>query len=316
MKKLFVLIALIAACLSLNAQAFNKQKLDSLFNSIEKFDKTMGSFSLTKEGKIVYQRTIGYVDINNQIKANNESKYRIGSISKTFTSTIIMQLIEENKLALSSRLDILFPAIPNAKLITIEQMLRHRSGLFNFTNAKDYPSFMEQPKSQKEMLEIIIKNGTVFEPDEKAEYSNTNYLLLTYIIEKVEKKSFSKVLEERITKPCNLKNTYFGGKINTKNNEALSYKKMAGWELDTETDMSIPAGAGGIVSTATDLNRFFTCLFSNQLVSEESLNQMKTMVDNYGLGLFQYPFLRKKPLGIPVGSMVSGRWQPISPKTK
>ncbi|MBC8485640.1 MAG: beta-lactamase family protein [Candidatus Cloacimonetes bacterium] len=289
MKKKLTLIALLFLFMTfrINAQAFDKAKMDSLFKRIENNEKGMGSISIFKNKNEIYQNSFGFADIENKIRSTKKTKYRIGSFSKTFTATIIMQLIDENKLSLDTKLGEFYPDIPNAKKITIEQLLRHRSGLYNLTNSEDYQNWMVKPHSKSEVLKIFIENGIVFKPDEKAEYSNTNYILLSYIAEKIELKEYSEILNKRIIDPCRLKNTYYGGKINTAENEALSYTKLAAWELATETDMSVPAGAGGIVSNSTDLNIFYNHLFHGKLVSDNLLQEMKKIVDSYGIGMFQ-----------------------------
>ena len=271
--------------------------MDSLFTLIDENHKGMGSVSVFHDGKEVYQNTIGFVDIENEIKTNGETKYRIGSISKTFTATIIMQLVEEKKLKLDTKLRKFFPDVPNAKKITIEQLLRHRSGLFNFTSSPDYTQWMEEPKSRDELLAIIEENGNVFEPGETAGYSNTNYVLLSFIAEDIEGKPFAEILQERIAKPCGLKNTFYGGKIDTDMNEAESYTRKSEWEEATETDMSVPIGAGAIISTPTDLNRFYTCLFFFFFVSDKSLDEMMRIEDDFGIGMFTFPFHEKTAYG-------------------
>jgi D-alanyl-D-alanine carboxypeptidase len=290
---------LLCILLSLNsfAQDFDRVKMDSLFSILDSNNKAMGSVSVFKNGLEVYQKSIGYADVEKNLKANTSTKYRIGSISKTFTAAIVMQLVEEGKLTLDTRLSDFYREIPNAGKITLEQLLRHRSGLFNFTNASSYFTWMENPKTQEELIRIFIENGIVFEPDEKFEYSNTNYVLLSFIIEKTDKKPYAEVLEERITTPLQLADTYLGGKIGAKTNEAKSYILNTDWTLATETDMSIPLGAGAIVSTPSDLNKFFNALFNYHVITKESLLQMTRMVDGYGLGLFQIPFYERKAFG-------------------
>jgi len=276
---------------------FNRAKMDSLFAKIDEEKQGMGSIAIAKHGKLVYQNTFGYADIGENIPANATTTYRIGSISKTFTAAIIMQLVEEGKLTLDTKLSEYFPQIPNADKITIEQMLRHRSGLFNFTSAEDYTEWMEEPQSQDELVEKMVENGTVFEPGEKAEYSNTNYVLLSYIAETIDGKEFADILKDRITEPLKLEHTYYGGKINPKENEARSYTLLDDWQTATETDMSVPAGAGAIVSNPTDLTTFFSALFTGEVVSENSLEEMTELVDGIGLGMFQIPFYDKRAFG-------------------
>lgn len=297
MKKYTVILLFIFLAAGLCAQEFDRVKMDSLFSLIDAGQKGMGSISIFSMGEEVYQRSIGYSDVENGLLADASTKYRIGSISKPFTSVIIMQFVDEGKLALDSKLYSFYPGVPNAREITIEQLLRHESGIFNFTNSRKYTSYMEQPKTRAELLKIIVDGGTIFKPGERMEYSNSNYVLLSMIIEQVEMKDFSKVLNERIIKPLKLKNTYYGSKIVSSKNEAFSYNGGDTWELSTETDMSIPLGAGAIVSTPTDLNIFFFALFNGKLVSQESLDKMTEFSDNVGLGLFLLPFYEKRAVG-------------------
>jgi len=147
------------------------------------------------------------------------------------------------------------------------------------------------------MLAIISKGGVDFQPNEKFSYSNSGYVVLAYIIEKVSKQSYSKYLSNRITSKIGLSNTYVGTKTDTKKNESFSYRFSNSWEQGPETDMSIPGGAGAIVSTPADLTKFIESLFSLKLVSKSSLEQMKIMTDGFGMGMFQFPFYTKVAYG-------------------
>ena len=149
------------------------------------------------------------------------------------------------------------------------------------------------------MIERIIANGTNFEPNEKTQYSNTNYVLLSYIAEEIEKKDFATILENRIIKPLALKRTEYGRLIEPKNNEALPYYfEGSAWkEIKLQTNMSVPKGAGAVVSTPTELNTFFINLFNNNLVSNASLESMKNAEEGMGLGLMKLPFEEKEVYG-------------------
>jgi len=275
------------------SQDFDKSKLDGYFTALETNNKFMGNVAVSKDKKIIYTKSIGYIDVENKIKANEESKYRIGSISKTFTTVLVLKAAEENKLDLNQTIEKYFPAVKNSQNITIKNLLNHRSGIHNFTADKDYLAWSSQSKTEKEMVEIIAKAESDSEPNTKSSYSNSNFVLLTYILEKIYKNPYSKILTKYITQPIGLANTYFGGKINIANNECKSYKHMENWKQEPETDMSIPLGAGGIVSTASDLVKFSDALFSGKLLKKESLELMKSVLDGYGLGLFQFPFYDK-----------------------
>ncbi|MCC8358719.1 serine hydrolase domain-containing protein [Salinimicrobium sediminilitoris] len=292
MKNIFIPLLFLAMGGLANAQNIQRlEKVDSLFNILENNEMAMGSISIFSKGKEVYQRSIGYSELENASEADAATIYRIGSITKTFTAVVIMQLIEEDRLKPDTFLQQFFPQIPNSDKITINHLLRHQSGLFNVTDDEDFRSWMLKPQSREAMLNRFVKNGILFEPAEKAQYSNTNYLLLSYIAEDVEDKTFAEIVEERIIKKLDLKNTFYGGKINPENNEARSYVKSEdAWQVTPETDMSVPMGAGGLVSTPKDLNIFFYHLFEGNLVSEISLEAMKNTENGIGSGIMKLPF--------------------------
>jgi len=285
------------------SQNFDKAKMDQLFDVLAQKEKAMGSVTLSKNGNVIYSRAIGYSSITdaNKQPSTTLTKYRIGSITKMFTTTMIFQLVEDGKLKLTTTLDTYFPKLPNANKITIGNLLNHHSGLHNFTNDPEYMSYMTQPKTQDEMLAIFAKSNVDFQPNEKGEYSNTNFVILGFIIEKITKQSYSVNLKQRITSKIGLSDTYYGGKTNANNNECFSYQFVSNWKQMPETDMSIPGGAGAIVSTPTDLTKFIEALFSLKLVKQNSLDQMKTITDGFGMGMFQIPFYDHKALGHPGG---------------
>jgi D-alanyl-D-alanine carboxypeptidase len=301
MKILSLIFLLFALSFSVFSQNFDQAKLDQFFDALSTKNKGMGSLAISKDGKILYTRAVGisHIGDNGFVSADAKSKYRIGSITKMFTATMVFQLVEEGKLKLDDTLDKFFPEIPNAKKITVAQMLNHHSGIHNFTDdAQNYLSYSRRPQTHEQLLAIIGKTTPDFEPGAKAAYSNSNYLLLGYIIEKIAKKSYKDALNERIAVKINLSDTFYGGKINGANNESLSFDFINGaWKVFGETDMSVPGGAGAIVSTPTDLTKFITALFDGKLVSQKSLDVMKTITDGYGSGILQFPLDDKKLYG-------------------
>ena len=297
-----ILITIFIVALSFAAgftQTLNKAKLDSLFDVLLAKNKAMGSVAIARNGRILYTRAIGYSVISPSEKklATPTTKYRIGSITKMFTAAMVFQLIEEGKLKLTTPVDAFFPALPGAKQITISNLLNHRSGLHNFTDDADFVNWMSKQKTGAEMLAILASEKPDFEPNQKAAYSNSNYVVLGYVIEKITGQTYSKNLHDRITSKLQLANTYVGDKINIKNNESFSYMLLDDWKLQPETDMSIPGGAGSIVSTPADLVKFIQGLFGLKIISASSVLQMKTITDGYGMGMFQIPFYEKKAYG-------------------
>lgn len=280
----------------LSAQ-FDDDLADAYFDVLEQNDKFNGSVAIAKDRKIIYKRSIGFADFENKKKVDPNTLFRIGSISKTFTAAMMMKAVDEGKINLNQTIDKYFPTVKNSDKITVEMLLSHRSGIFNITADPTYLSWNTEPKTEKELVKMISDYDSDFEPGSEFEYSNSNYILLSFILEKIYKKSYSKILNELIIKPLDLKNTVFENKINSSKNEAFSYKYNGNWIKSPITDMSIPLGAGGISSTPTDLILFAEALFGGRMVSKESLEKMETMKDGYGYGLFKIPFYDKTAFG-------------------
>ncbi|GAA0749776.1 serine hydrolase domain-containing protein [Gaetbulibacter jejuensis] len=280
------------------AQSINTQKLDSYFNTLEVNQKFMGSVAILKDGKVIYNKQVGYSDMASKQKPNKETKYRIGSVSKLFTATLTFKAIKEGKISLNQTIEKYFPEIKNASSITISNLLNHRSGIRSFTDNKEaFLSYHTRPKTEKEMVEIITQGGSDFNPDEKAAYSNSNYVLLSYILEKFYKKPYARILEDEIVRPLNLNHTFFGSKIDVTNNECYAYQFEKQWKKTDETDPSIDMGAGGIVSTPTDLIHFTEALFNNKILSSESVSKMQIIQDKFGMGLFKIEYYNESSYG-------------------
>ncbi|UYZ62625.1 serine hydrolase domain-containing protein [Hymenobacter weizhouensis] len=282
--------------LPLSAQQFNKAKLDSLLTALADHHKLMGSLVLSQNGQVVYRRAVGLAQPNTA--ATPATHYRIGSVTKLFTAALVLQLVEEGRLAFSTPLATWFPQLPNAARITVDHLLHHRSGLANFTSAPAYQQYLTQPQTQAQMLTIMGGAAPEFEPGARFAYSNTNYVLLGYIVEKITGQPYAQAVQQRIATKLGLKDTYYGGRIRAKAQEAASFRwNGAAWLPEPETDMSIPGGAGALVSTPADLARFVESLFGGQLLKPASLQLMLTMQDGYGIALMRLPFYDKTSYG-------------------
>lgn len=293
-KKIWVTLIVGISFLNSYSQKLNVAKLDSLFKALEEKNLFMGSIAVSKNGNLIYSKSIGKADIAANESLSFKTKYRIGSITKTFTSTLVLKAIENKKITLNQTIDKFFPTIQNSEKITVGNLLNHRSGIPDFLLADDFANGYTEYKSQEEMIAIISKLKSGFSPNSKADYSSSNYYLLTIILEKIYKKSYQELLDEQIVKPLKLRNTYFGGKINTHNNECYSYYFSNKWEKETEGDMSVPLGAGGIVSNPYDLTIFIENLFNGKIINFKSLKLMTQIRDKYGMGIFELPFYNKK----------------------
>jgi CubicO group peptidase (beta-lactamase class C family) len=298
------------------AQTLDKAKLDLFFDRLAEKKKAMGSLTIAKDGKVVYTRAIGYAQIDATAKTplTAATRFRIASITKTFTAVMILQLVEEGKLKLTDTLDKFYPQVPNARKITILQILSHRSGIPNV--GRDQATWRPGAAVTKdEMLALIVKGVPEFEPDTKNSYSNSGYFLLGLILEKLTGKSYDQALEERINSKIGLKDTYVAtGPIDVNKGEALTYS-IAGsaWKQSFETHPSI---GFQLISTPGDMAKFIQSLFDLKLISQESLNQMKTMRDDEGLGLVTFTFAGKTFYGNTGGGDNYGSWLAYQPEEK
>lgn len=303
MKRLFPTNLLVFVMVLLTAQGFAQKldfqpKMDSLLSGLEMHNKFMGTVAIIDKGVITYSRSAGFADVETGTKANTSTKYRIGSITKMFTSVMVYQLFEEKKLTSETKLSVYFPELPNAENISIEDMLLHRSGLWSVTDDSLYLEWCVNQTSREDLLGMIKTHESLFQPGEKSEYSNSNYILLAFIIEDITGKDFAANLEERISHKIGLKSTSSVGKINVSKNEAESYmRQIDSWEKENETDLSVPGGAGAIVSTAEDLVHFANALFKDKLISEASLQDMIKAEGTYGKGIFSTPFYELQGYG-------------------
>jgi D-alanyl-D-alanine carboxypeptidase len=209
-----------------------------------------------------------------------------------------MRAVEDKKISLDGKLSDFYPEIPNADKITIENLLRHRTGIHNLTDEAEFAQYYTTPQTGGDLINIIKKYKSDFEPNSKHEYSNSNYILLGLILEKVYKKSYADLIKAKITKPLKLTLTGVGGKIDTSKDQAKSYQFVNGNYLTApETDMSVPVGAGNIVSTPRELLTFILGLENGKLIKKESVDKMKNFIDDYGYGLVKFPFEKYSGFG-------------------
>lgn len=275
------------------------RKIDSLLSYLYENNKFMGSVAIRDQGEIVFEKAYGFADVEAKIPATEDTKYKIGSITKMFTSAIIFQLIEEKQLKLDTKLSEFFPKIKNADKITISDMLNHTSGIFNYTADPWFTQNLSKLVNRRDIVQKLESFPLAFQPGERAEYSNTNYLLLGYIIQDITHKSYKENVTSRIINRIGLKDTYYYSKINPKKKEAYSYSFENGkWiKYTPEWHESVTGAAGGLQSTPQDLTLFITALFDGTIIKPESLQQMTEMKFGYGRGILAFPFGQRNFLG-------------------
>lgn len=296
-------------------------RMDSLLNYLHENNKFMGSLTIREGENVVFSKAYGFADVEKNIKADRLTRYKIGSISKTFTAVMVMQLIEEKKLTLQTKLNRFYPKMPNAEKISIYDLLHHRTGIVDFVNQDSaFHKVLDKKHSKEDILKVITSYEPLFEPGSKYQYSNSNFFILGCIIEKLTKKSYAENLQNRIVKKAELgtyenktemtakgavtnkvfvPTTYYKEEAtNTANKESYSYYfDGAYWVKSLENHNSIPFASGGITSTTADLTKFIYALFDGKLVSQASLDQMKEIKEGYGKALIQFPFGERRFYG-------------------
>lgn len=276
-KTIFTSLLILAQIVNGYSQSIDKDKLDQLFNRLAEKNKAMGTLLINKEGQALYSRSIGFGHITGTEKKplTMSTRYRIGSVTKMFTATIIYQLVEEGKLKLTDHLDKFYPQIPNASKITIEHILAHRSGIPGAVMEQHFASQRFTGVTKDQVLAAIAQGKPEFEPGEKYAYSNAGYFILGNIIEKADRQPYEKTLQQRVLYKIGLKDTYAAtGDIDVNKNERFSFKYYADWNQAPVTHHSFMFGSGFIISTVADLAKFIEALFSEKLIAQKSLDQM------------------------------------------
>lgn len=283
--KRFLMVTLIATiCYNDFGQTPDLGKLDSLFNILAAQNLAIGSIAITQNGKLIYERTFGKGQTGTTL-------YRIGSITKVFTAVMIYELIDEKKIFLEDTLAAFFRGLPNAGQITIADMLGHRSGLPNFTAlSTNFDTWKGQPQTHEQLLDLIRNQRPDFNPGAKADYNNSNFLLLGYILEKIYHKPYKDIVRERIINKVGLSNTYYGDHAGFQGDETASYKYADNqWQQEKAVYLDNFSGAGAIISTPGDLCKFVKAIFNGELISRASIVRMTRIEkDGYGWGLFPY----------------------------
>lgn len=303
-----------------------KEQLDDLIqriintNGIAPIYNCTLSLNDTKKG-FYYNNAIGTIDESNTpIKPNY--LFRIGSITKTFTAVIILQLMEEGILNLEDTfLDklttstqqflnelIVIDGINYSKELTIKNLLEHRSGLLDyFADDEQFfehlTNFPTQNWDWKMVMDRYFKYNlhkkAVFKPATHFYYSDTNYLLLAVLIEELTNEPFYKALQKRIIAPLSLKNTFLEYHQKTPDNTVIVYPFQSTQSLKN-TNTSFDWGAGGLISNTADLDIFMRALLNGHLFKKESTLQQLLLFKNtnntdtlkkrknwYGLGLYK-----------------------------
>lgn len=268
-------------------------KLDEYLISANKFHKFNGSALVAQHGKILLQKSYGYKNFARHVLNDNNTIYQIGSITKQFTATIVLKLQEEGKLSVTDRLSKYFPEFKYAGKVTLENLLDHTSGIYNYTNdigAED-SAIVCNPVSKKLVTDLIFKHKPGFKPGTQFQYSNSNYYLLGLIIEKVTGKSFEQNVRNIIFKPLQMNRSLFDFKHSPDTNIATGYQTIndttqieaTAWRWDS----TVSYAAGAIFSTTADMYKWAKAIAHGEILSADSWKAALTPhLQNYGYGWY------------------------------
>jgi len=258
----------------------------------------IGAVAQVRDGRDVWRGTSGVAELGTTRPVPERGRFRIGSITKTFVATVALQLVGERRLRLDDPVDTWLPGVvPDGGRITVRHLMNHTSGLYDARLTLPMPPSQEfldnrwRTWTATELIGRALAHPPTFVPPGSAfAYSNTNYLILGQIVEKVTGRSYAEEIERRVIRPLRLDATVVPGTSPRIGGPHMhGYVPTAQGLLDyTEMNPSMMGASGEMISTTADLDRFFAALLGGRLVRGRLLEEMKTPGvegGRYGLGL-------------------------------
>lgn len=279
-----------------------KEKADSLISAAIPNDEHGLSVLVAENGKVIYEKTAGYADIENRRKVTPTTTFRIGSVTKQFTAAGILKLAEMGKISIDDPLSKYIPEFPRGDEVTIHHLLTHTSGIKSYTEDPYFYMGVTSPIETSQLAKNIQTMGYDFDPGEKWKYNNSAYFILGYLIEKISGQSYEVFLKKHFFEPAGMKNTGVYSNQKTYKEEALGYSNQNdSIVLSLNWDMTWAGGAGNLYSTAHDLQKWNEAIFKGNLLKKESLQKALKPVKlndgseypyGYGWGVTEYKGLK------------------------
>lgn len=269
------------------------EKIDNLISTYAEYDQFNGSVLIADNGVVIYKKGFGLANKEWDIPNKPDTKHRLGSITKQFTAMVVMQLVEENMLQLHTPISKYLPNYPKevAEKITVHHLLVHSAGIPNFVSfRKFYSENSRNHFSPEDFVKVFADSTLQFSPGSQFRYSNSNYFLLGYILEKVTGKTYRQLLQDYIFKPLKMNNTGYDNHHTVLNKRASGYERVGFSYVNANyLDMSIPYSAGALYSTVEDMFLWDRALAENTLVSKQTKElifkpHISTGKRNYGYG--------------------------------
>jgi CubicO group peptidase (beta-lactamase class C family) len=283
-RRIAVVVLLAAACLADDGAARMEQVIQSYVSG----KQFMGSVLVARDGKPLLSNGYGFANLEWEIPNSPAAKFRLGSITKQFTAACILLLEERGKLNVQDPVKKYMPDAPAAwDKVTIFNLLTHTSGIPSFTGFPDYESTEATPTTPEKLVARFRDKPLEFQPGEKWRYSNSGYVLLGYLIEKISGQSYSDFVQQNIFTPLGMKDSGYDS------NSAILPHRAAGYSRTPDgpanagfIHMSIPFSAGALYSTTEDLLRWEQGLFGGKVLKAASLEKMITpFKEDYAFGL-------------------------------
>lgn len=256
-----------------------RYKLDSLLKRINKRHDFHGAILVSKNKKILYNSQIGFADFKKKIPLSKASVFQLASVSKQFTAAAIMLLNERNEIKLTDTINAYFPDFPYEG-VTIENLLNHTAGLPKYFWVSEHKWDHEWAPRNNEMMELLESSHVqrFYKPGRKFDYSNTGYIVLASIVEKVSGTSFSSFVKTNIFDPLQMNNSFVYSFENDsiKENQLDGYRLYKGWrhlKINSTVNDAI-VGDKNVYTTIEDLFKWTVCLNAGKLLTKESLNLM------------------------------------------
>jgi CubicO group peptidase (beta-lactamase class C family) len=286
----FALAFLLAgACLAQNTSSQNiDSRMDQIVQSYVANKQFMGSVLVARGDQVLFSKGYGSANLEWQIPDTPATKFRLGSITKQFTAASILLLEERGKLKVEDPVKKYLPDAPAAwDKMTIFHVLTHTAGIPNFTSFPDYQPTEAIPTTPEKLIARFRDKPLEFEPGEKWNYSNSGYVLLGYLIEKISGESYEKFVQENIFTPLGMKDSGYDSNSAVIARRAAGYAPSPNGPLNAGfVHMSIPFAAGALYSTTEDMLRWEQGLFGGKVLSPASLQKMTTpFKSDYAFGL-------------------------------
>jgi len=278
---MFVLLA--GPCL-----AQDTARMDQMIQSYVAKQQFMGSVLVARDTQVLYSKGFGSANLEWDVPNSPATRFRLGSVTKQFTAACVLLLEERGKLNINDPVKKYLPGAPAAwDKITIYHLLTHTSGIPNFTGFPDYPKLEPFATTSEQLVARFRDKPLDFEPGEKWQYSNSGYVLLGHLIEKISGESYQKFVQENIFTPLGMKDSGYDSNSAVIPHRASGYVHVGdGFENAGFIHMSVPHGAGALYSTTPDLLKWEQGLFGGNLLQAAALQKMTTpFKQNYAFGL-------------------------------